>query len=304
MSKLRSVSTAFWSDPFIEDLSPDEKLLFLYLITNEKTNMLGIYEASIKKMAFETGLSLDKVKKALKEFERLSKVKYVENYVILLNFLKHQNFNTNMKKSAIDVYNSLPKALKDKSLSISKDNPSKGFESLSKHFGMVSKVEIEVEEEVEDEVEKEISYTAETINDIYSLYPTNCPVKGKPNGKGKANKEQIKRILKSKEETVDSLKAKIERYVRECKNSNTYFKNFGTFLNNLPDYSEEEKKEELKEENLYLWIKKQLEEEPKKTFNSSYIHGLRHKEMKLTDEEFRELYKMNNVKAERLRFAK
>ena len=220
MAKLRSVSTAFWSDPFIEDLSPDEKLLFLYLITNEKTNMLGIYEASIKKMAFETGLSLDKVKKALKEFERLSKVKYVENYVILLNFLKHQNFNPNMKKSAIDVYNSLPKVLKDSSLSISKDNPSEGFESLLKHFGMVSKVEVEVEEEVEKEVEKEISYTAEIINDIYSLYPSTCPVKGNSNDKGKANKEQIKRILKSKEETVDSLKAKIERYVRECKSSN------------------------------------------------------------------------------------
>ena len=36
MSKLRSVSTAFWSDPFIEDLNPAQKLLFLYLITNEK----------------------------------------------------------------------------------------------------------------------------------------------------------------------------------------------------------------------------------------------------------------------------
>ena len=144
----------------------------------------------------------------------------------------------------------------------------------------------------------------ETIKEIYSLYPTNCPVKGNSNDKGKANKEQIKRILKSKEETVDSLKAKIERYVRECKNSNTYLKNFKTFLNNLPDYSEEEKKDELKEENIYLWIKKQLEEEPKKTFNSSYINSLRHKEMKLTDEEFKELSKMNNLKAERLRFAK
>jgi hypothetical protein len=155
-----------------------------------------------------------------------------------------------------------------------------------------------------EEKRREKKRKEDIINDIYSLYPTNCPVKGKPNGKGKANKEQIKRILKSKEETVDSLKAKIERYVRECKNSNTYLKNFKTFLNNLPDYSEEEKKDELKEENIYLWIKKQLEEEPKKTFNSSYINSLRHKEMKLSEEEFKELSKMNNLKAERLRFAK
>ena len=109
MAKLRSVSTAFWSDPFIEDLTPNQKLLFLYLITNEKTNMLGIYEASIKKISFETGIENTNVKKDLEEFEKLEKVKYINNYVILINFMKHQNFNTNMKKSAIDCYNSLPK---------------------------------------------------------------------------------------------------------------------------------------------------------------------------------------------------
>ena len=53
MSKLRSVNTAFWSDPWVEDLTPSEKLLYIYFITNEKTNMLGIYELSIKKISFE-----------------------------------------------------------------------------------------------------------------------------------------------------------------------------------------------------------------------------------------------------------
>jgi len=161
MSKLRSVSTAFWSDPFIEDLTPSEKLLFLYLITNDKTNMLGIYEVSIKKISFDTGLNKDIIEKALKEFERLSKVKYIKNHVVLVNFMKHQNYNTNMKKSAIDIYNSLPKDLKDNSLDISKDNPLKGFESLLNHYGMVSKYEVEVEVEEETELEEE---TKEPIN--------------------------------------------------------------------------------------------------------------------------------------------
>lgn len=155
-----------------------------------------------------------------------------------------------------------------------------------------------------DKNDKKEKNEEEIIKEIYKLYPSTCPIKGNSNGKTKKNKDKIKSILKSKEETVESLKAKIERYTRDCKNTKTYFMNFGTFLNNLPDYSEEEKKDELKEENIYLWIKKQLEEEPKKTFNSSYINSLRHKEMKLTDEEFKELSKMNNLKAERLRFAK
>lgn len=160
MSKLRSVSTAFWSDPFIEDLTPTQKLLFLYLITNEKTNMLGIYESSIKKISFETGIKKDDVVNGLKAFETLNKVKYENNYVILVNYIKHQNFNTNMKKSAIDVYNNLPKELIDSSIVVSKDNPLEGFETLLNHFGMVRKVEVEAKDEskLEIEVKEEKNY--------------------------------------------------------------------------------------------------------------------------------------------------
>ncbi len=156
MAKLRSVSTAFWSDPFIEDLSPKDKLLFLYLVTNEKTNMLGVYEASLRKISFETGLDEKDVINGLKGFERLSKVKYINNYVFLVNFMKHQKFNTNMKKSAIDIYNSLPNSLKNSELNISKSNASESFETLLNRFGMVPKREVEVEtkKENEDEAEK------------------------------------------------------------------------------------------------------------------------------------------------------
>ena len=155
MSKLRSLSTAFWSDPFVEDLTPQQKLLFIYLITNEKTNMLGIYENSIRKISFETGIKKDDIEKALKEFERLGKVKYSNNYVVLVNYMKHQNYNTNMKKSAIDIYNKLPNHLKGNTLSVSKDNPIEGFKSLLNHYGMVRKVEYEYEYEYEAERELE-----------------------------------------------------------------------------------------------------------------------------------------------------
>jgi len=153
MSKLRSVSTAVWSDVWFEDLTPAQKLIWLYLITNEKTNMLGIYEASTKKIAFETGVNRSDVEKALKQFEKDGRVKYESYHVILTKFLKHQNFNTNMKKSAIDVYNNLPKELKQSELTLDKTNPLEAFETLSKHLGMVRKVEVEYEVEYEVEVE-------------------------------------------------------------------------------------------------------------------------------------------------------
>lgn len=158
MSKLRSISTAFWSDPFIEDLTPSEKLIFIYLITNDKTNMLGIYEVSMRKISFETGVDKATVQKALEGFERLGKVRYTNNYVVLINYLKHQHFNTNMKKSAIDVYMNLPQELKKEGFTPDRNNPLKAFETLSNHLGMVRKVEVEseIEDKVEVEIKKEI----------------------------------------------------------------------------------------------------------------------------------------------------
>jgi len=155
MAKLRSVSTAFWSDPFIEELTPSEKLLYIYFITNEKTNMLGIYEVSFKKICFETGINKETVIKAFEVFQRLNKIKYEHGYIILVNFMKHQNYNTNMKKSAIETYLSLPKVLIDSNIKLDKNNPSEAFETLSNALGMVRKVEVEYEDEYKDEGECE-----------------------------------------------------------------------------------------------------------------------------------------------------
>ncbi|WP_289024356.1 hypothetical protein [uncultured Salegentibacter sp.] len=154
MSKLRSLNTSFWSDPWIEILSPEEKLLFIYLITNEKTNMLGIYEVSTRKISFETGIKEGTISNALEAFEKVGKVKYKNNHVVLVNYMKHQKYNPNMKKAAIDVHNNLPNDMKIKGSNLSKSNPSEAFESLLNHYGMVSKVEDEVEEEEEDKTEE------------------------------------------------------------------------------------------------------------------------------------------------------
>lgn len=148
--KLRSVNTKFWEDPFIENLRPEEKLLFLYLLTNPLTNMIGIYEISIKRMSYDTGLTIERVEKALKAFN--GKVVYLNDYILLPNFLKNQNLNTNMKTGAMKIYDELPNWLRD---SIN-DKPLEAFESLrnamlNMKFNMNSNNEVEVEDEEEDE---------------------------------------------------------------------------------------------------------------------------------------------------------
>ena len=71
---------------------------------------------------------------------------------------------------------------------------------------------------------------------LYALYPTKCPVSQRATGKSSKDKEKLERLLK--EYTEEELAYKIQRYVKECTEQTSYIKNFSTFLNNLPDYSE------------------------------------------------------------------
>jgi len=76
----------------------------------------------------------------------------------------------------------------------------------------------------------------EIIDEIYSLYPSKCCVKNTSTGKSAKDKVKIKSLLKTLSSEI--LKSKIERYISECKSGSIYMKNFSTFLNNLPDFSE------------------------------------------------------------------
>lgn len=87
------VNTRFWVDPWVqEELNSLDRLLFLYLLTNDQTNLSGIYEISNHKMCFETGIEKETLLRAM--FPRLAPKVYREgNWVILINFPKHQNTN-------------------------------------------------------------------------------------------------------------------------------------------------------------------------------------------------------------------
>lgn len=152
MDKLRSVNTKFWQDPFIEDLNPTEKLLFLYLLTNPLGNILGIYEITVKRISYDTGINKETIKKALEGFEKVKKVFYFNEYIVLSNFLKNQKLNSNMWIGAKKLFLKLPKPL----ILLTIKNGLEGFESLWKDLEDFEKYESEIEDEkeVEDEDEK------------------------------------------------------------------------------------------------------------------------------------------------------
>ena len=90
MSKQRSVDTCFWDDRYVTSLDPSEKLLFLYLLTNTLTNICGVYQIEMRRIAFDTGFDADTVKRMLDRLERDQKCIYRDGWIAMRNWIKHQ----------------------------------------------------------------------------------------------------------------------------------------------------------------------------------------------------------------------
>ncbi|TKI65590.1 hypothetical protein FC756_16200 [Lysinibacillus mangiferihumi] len=69
MAKFRYVYTSLWTDgKVIEEFTPEDKLFFLYLLTNEHTKQIGVYQITKKHMAFELGYSPEVINALMQRF--------------------------------------------------------------------------------------------------------------------------------------------------------------------------------------------------------------------------------------------
>jgi len=153
-ARLRSINTKFWEDRYIIELTPIEKLIYLYLFSNNSVELAGSYEITTKKISNDTGIEIKEIEKLLKKFENDKKIIYIDGFIIIKNYLKNQSWNNNMKINAIRTIEQLPDNIRKAFIGFV--NPLKGFDSLWK-------VEDELETEVESEGEgkKEGEYKGE-----------------------------------------------------------------------------------------------------------------------------------------------
>lgn len=91
--KFRMVQQSFWTDPkVIEDFTPEDKLFFLYLMTNPATTQIGIYSITKKQMAYELGYSPEVVAALLVRFEthhEIIKYDQTNRELFIINWGKH-----------------------------------------------------------------------------------------------------------------------------------------------------------------------------------------------------------------------
>lgn len=109
----RGFDTTTWDgDDWFQELSRDQRYLFIYLWTNNHCNPAGLYHITVPTMAFETKFTEEELRKLLPSLE--PKVKWFpgENLVWVKNFVKRQSkspkFLIAVAKSLIAISNNGP----------------------------------------------------------------------------------------------------------------------------------------------------------------------------------------------------
>ncbi len=103
MSKLRMISTSIWKKSRkFRQCDPLEKLLFLFLISNEDLELCGIYEISLDDVAHYSGIDGRTLPNMLTHLEEIGLVIYCDGWVMIPGYTKTQNKNNSKIRTGID----------------------------------------------------------------------------------------------------------------------------------------------------------------------------------------------------------
>lgn len=176
----RKIHDSFWTDPDMEELTPEQKYFYLYLMTNPRVNQIGLYEFSIKHAALETGYNIDTVSKLLDSFKELGKIRVSESSreILVVKFWFHNKSESPKMQSHV---NQLLTLVKDTAL-------------IPYIYSMHTTPQEEEEEEKEKEKNKEYKTFVEKYFDWFKkmndgVIPKMSAIEGK-------NLNQIIRYLK------------------------------------------------------------------------------------------------------------
>ena len=109
MANYRQIHTQIWRDNWFLDLEADEKLLFIYLFSNDNSNLAGLYELHEKIIALETGLATERIHEIIAKFEGDGKVFYRDGVVWIVNMQKyHSNAGEKVRRNIELIIEGIP----------------------------------------------------------------------------------------------------------------------------------------------------------------------------------------------------
>ena len=89
MATYRPVHINIWKDPDFEKFNYTQKLIFIYLLTNESTTESGIYPITVKTISNETGVPIKKVEELLANGFKNISYDFDNSCVFVKKFLKY-----------------------------------------------------------------------------------------------------------------------------------------------------------------------------------------------------------------------
>lgn len=191
MAKERLINTRFWNDSWVRKLNALDRYLFIYLLTNEYTNISGIYELPIETIAYGSGLDERDLEKTM--FPRLEpKVFYKNGWVIITNFPKYQRLKSD--KVLIGVIKSLNEAPKDIVLYAKNKGYGYDIDMIWKSYHIL---ESESESESELEYISEETSQGKEINSKIELFKPLNPLTYKKWYKNKTQRGAIGRLIQT-----------------------------------------------------------------------------------------------------------
>jgi hypothetical protein len=248
MATFRNVKTSFWTDTkVVNEFSPEDKLFFLYLLTNPKTTQLGIYEFVPKIAAFDMGYSVEAVKVLIDRFQnKYDIIRYSDETgeIAIKNYLHHSVIRGG--NPVMECLIREENAVKDKSLVAFIINSISNISNLNTTViefinyildkGYIKNKDKEVTTPVTHSVTPTVTQNIDLeadklFNSVWKLYP-------KKRGKGDVKATQKRKLLKV---GYDELSRCVERYKKDTEGIDMKFvKNGSTFFNSgYIDYLDE-----------------------------------------------------------------
>lgn len=112
MAIYRSIQTAFWQDAkVLEEMTPEDRYFYLYLLTNPAVKQVGIYQLTKKQMAFELGYSMESVNALLERFihhHDIIRYDYDTREICIVNWGKY-----NFPRAGTPIENCIRKELRE-----------------------------------------------------------------------------------------------------------------------------------------------------------------------------------------------
>lgn len=110
------LSTKIWTDEWFLELDSRQKLFWIYLLTNDKLNVSGVYEFSLKLASFTTGLAMEDIQQFALKFQEDHKICLSGKFIAILKYPIYRDYdkpgNRNIRKAMDSCIQKLPESVK------------------------------------------------------------------------------------------------------------------------------------------------------------------------------------------------